>query len=152
MNEAHTVAGQPSALPAGSVAGLLAIALAHASEPMPAALGQAEAARLVACLGRDLAGIEPRVREMDLCLAAAHFDPAEALRPGWPLHRRLDELLARAPGRGGPPRLVAFGADTGGEPGESRLVRLGQRSAYGGRPVQQADDGHGHDQCQCLLA
>src|SRR5690606_22105444 len=97
MNEAHTVAGQPSALPAGSVAGLLAIELAHASEPMHAALGQAEAARLVACLGRDLAGIEPRVREMDLCLAAAHFDPAEALRPGWPLHRRLDELLARAP-------------------------------------------------------
>lgn len=115
MNESHIAAIDAPALPAGTVAGVLAIELAHASEPARAALGQEDAARLAACLGRDLAALEPRVRDMDLCLAAAHFDPAEALRPGWPLHRRLAELLARAPGRGGPPRLVAFGADAGGD-------------------------------------
>ena len=115
MNEAHTVAIERSALPEGSVAGVLAIELAHGTEPARAALGQAEGARLAACLGRDLAKIAPQVREMDLCLGAAHFDPAEALRPGWPLHRRLSDLLARAPGGSGAPRLVALGADAGGD-------------------------------------
>lgn len=115
MNEAHTVAIESVALPPGSVAGILAIELAHGTEPARAALPQAEAARLAACLGRDLAAITPQVRAMDLCLGAAHFDPAEALRPGWPLHRRLSDLLARAPGADGSPRLVAFGADAGGD-------------------------------------
>ena len=114
MNDSHTAAPDP-AVPAGIVAGLLAIELAHGSTPAQAALAQAEAARLAACLGRDLAGIAPQVHEMDLCVAAAHFDPAEALRPGWPLHRRLSELLARAPGQDTGPRLVAFGADAKGE-------------------------------------
>lgn len=115
MNEAHTVAIESVALPAGSVAGLLAIELAHGTEPARAALPQSEAARLVECLGRDLAQVAPQVRELDLCLGAAHFDPAEALRPGWPLHRRLSELLARAPGGRGSPRLVAIGADADGQ-------------------------------------
>src|SRR5690606_10487354 len=79
-----------------------------------AALAQEGAARLAALLGRDLATLVPGVSRLDLCLAAAHFDPAEALRPGWPLHRRLAELHARAPGRGGGPRIIAFGADADG--------------------------------------
>ncbi len=113
MNDSHTTSPEP-VVPTGIVAGLLAIELAHGSAPGQAALAQAEAARLAACLGRDLAALAPQVREMDLCLAAAHFDPAEALRPGWPLHRRLSELLARAPGQDAAPRLVAFGADAKG--------------------------------------
>src|SRR5690606_5954435 len=53
----------------------------------------------------------PAARELDLVFAAAHFDPAELLRPGWPVHRRLDELRMRAP-RGGHSgaRIIAFGA------------------------------------------
>ncbi|MCF5928139.1 hypothetical protein L2216_13520, partial [Xanthomonas perforans] len=43
------------------------------------------------------------------------FDPSEVLRPGWPLHRRLEELQARAPGRDQGPRVLAFGADAQGE-------------------------------------
>jgi hypothetical protein len=101
-------------LPAGMVAGVLAIELAHGGLPARDALSQAEAARVAACVGRDLATLVPDVRQLDLCLAAAHFDPAEALRPGWPLHRRLVELLARAPRGDGAPRLVAFGADAAG--------------------------------------
>ena len=96
--------------------GLLALELAPGSEMDAGALPQAEAARLVALLARDLAALVPGVHDLDVCLAAAHFDPAEALRPGWPLHRRLSELHARAPRSEGP-RLIAFGADaTGGVP------------------------------------
>lgn len=112
MNEHHTVAR----LPDNVVAGLLALELAPGSAIGRAALSHDEGARLAALLGRDLAKLVPDVRRLDLCLAAAHFDPAEALRPGWPLHRRLSELRARAPGGdAGVPRIIAFGADAKGE-------------------------------------
>ncbi|TYT26276.1 hypothetical protein FZO89_08385 [Luteimonas viscosa] len=113
MNEDHSAAAavRPDA---GNVAGVLALELAPGSAPAVDALPQAQAARVVALLGRDLAALVPGVRTLDLCLAAAHFDPAEALRPGWPLHRRLFELQQRAPGGDGAARLIAFGADAGG--------------------------------------
>ena len=57
----------------------------------------------------------PGVRDCDLALLAAHFDPAEALRPGWPLHRRALELLQRAPGQAQGARMVGFGADARGD-------------------------------------
>jgi len=110
MNEHHIAAR----LPGDTVAGLLALELAPGSAVERAALAQDEAARLASLLGRDLSALFPEVSRLDLCLAAAHFDPAEALRPGWPLHRRLAELHARAPGRGGGPRIIAFGADADG--------------------------------------
>ncbi|MBB6065417.1 hypothetical protein HNR76_001983 [Pseudoxanthomonas broegbernensis] len=66
-------------------------------------------------MGRDLAALVNGVAGLELALVAAHFDPAEALRPGWPLHRRLEELRARAPGRGQGPRVLAFGADAAGQ-------------------------------------
>lgn len=106
MNDDHT-----AGLDARDVAGVLALELAPGSAPVRAALAQDDAARLAALVGRDLAALVPQARGLDLCLAAAHFDPAEALRPGWPLHRRLAELQARAPGRGDGARLIAFGAD-----------------------------------------
>lgn len=110
MNEHHIAAR----LPDDTVAGLIALELAPGSVVERAALAQDEAARLASLLGRDLAKLFPDARGLDLCLAAAHFDPAEALRPGWPLHRRLAELHARAPGRGGGPRIIAFSADADG--------------------------------------
>lgn len=106
MNDDHT-----ARLAATDVAGVLALELAPGSAPVRAALAQDAAARLAALVGRDLGTLVPEARGLDLCLAAAHFDPAEALRPGWPLHRRLAELQARAPGREEGPRLIAFGAD-----------------------------------------
>ena len=39
----------------------------------------------------------------------------EVLRPGWPIHRRLEELQMRAPGRNQGPRLLAFGTDAEGD-------------------------------------
>ncbi len=95
---------------------VLALELKPGTQPSHAALGAESAGRLIELVGRDLARFVPQVAALDLVLAAAHFDPAEALRPGWPLHRRLEELLQRAPRHGGEPRLIAFGAD-----GEGRV-------------------------------
>ncbi len=95
--------------------GVIALELAAGHTPQRAALSATEASALAEKLGRDLATHAPQVRDLDLVLAAAHFDPAEALRPGWSLHQRLRELHQRAPGRGEGARLIAFGADDTGD-------------------------------------
>lgn len=97
------------------VFGVMALELAPGTQPARQALQPPDAGRLAGLLGRDLAALVPQARELELAFAAAHFDPAEALRPGWPLHRRLDELRQRAPGRHDGPRMIAFGADAQGE-------------------------------------
>ena len=97
------------------VMGVLALELSGGSVPAVAALPQAEGGQLVELVGRDLDRLVPGATALDLSFAAAHFDPAEVLRPGWPLHRRLDELRQRAPGRGQGPRVIAFGADGQGQ-------------------------------------
>src|SRR4249919_2846975 len=80
-----------------------------------AALSTDAAMALGECVAQDLARIAPDASRFDLVFAAAHFDPAEALRPGWPLHERLAELHARAPRDGAAgARIVAFGADAEG--------------------------------------
>lgn len=96
------------------VMGVLALEMTPDTRPAEPALRQAAAGRLAELLGRDLGVLVPGVQELDLSFAAAHFDPAEVLRPGWPLHRRLDELRARAPGRHQGPRVLVFGADAAG--------------------------------------
>jgi hypothetical protein len=98
-----------------TVKGVLALELAGGAVPERPALPPEQAGELATRVGRDLARLVEEVSALDLVLAAAHFDPAEALRPGWPLHRRLQELHARAPGRDEGPRVVAFGADAAGE-------------------------------------
>ena len=95
------------------VRGALALELAPGSQPGRAALRQTEAGALAERVGRDLAALAADVAALDLVFAGAHYDPAEMLRPGWPLHRRLEELHARAPQAAGP-RVIAFGADAEG--------------------------------------
>ena len=95
------------------VRGACALELAHGTRPARAALPQAEAGALAALLARDLAALVPEAAALELVVAAAHFDPAEMLRPGWPLHQRLAELQARAP-KSPEPRVIAFGADADG--------------------------------------
>jgi len=97
-----------------SFRGVIALELRDGAPPRHAALDAAAAGELVALLGRDLAALAPAVRDCDLALMAAHFDPAEALRPGWPVHRRVEELLARAP-KSADARMAAFGADATGD-------------------------------------
>ncbi len=95
--------------------GVMALELSAGSAPEHAALRAMQAGPLAELLGRDLAKLVPEVRELDLSFAAAHFDPAEALRPGWPLHRRLQELHRRASGTHHGARVIAFGADEHGQ-------------------------------------
>jgi hypothetical protein len=103
-----------SAAGTAHVMGVMALELAPDTQPACQALPQVDAGRLAGLLGRDLGALVPAARELELAFAAAHFDPAEALRPGWPLHRRLDELRGRAPGRRHSARVIAFGADAQG--------------------------------------
>lgn len=95
-------------------AGVLALELSPGSGLSRDALAQDEAGALAALLARDLSALVEDAGALDLVFAAAHFDPAEALRPGWPLHTRLGELHHRAPRGGGQARIMAFGADRDG--------------------------------------
>lgn len=99
--------------------GVIALELRDGQQPTQAALGADAAGALAMQLGRDLAALVAPVGDCDLALFAAHFDPAELLRPGWPVHQRVVELLQRAPahtGRGEerPARIIGFGADAAG--------------------------------------
>lgn len=96
------------------VMGVMALELSGGHAPAVAALPQAVAGELAQLLARDLAALVPGADGLELSFAAVHFDPAEVLRPGWPVHRRLDELRLRAPGGKSGPRVIAFGADPSG--------------------------------------
>ncbi len=89
-----------------------ALALEVAAPPSRTHLDRAETDALGDHLAIDLQRLLPEVEQLDLVLAGAHFDPAELLRPGWPVHAALVELASRVPGtaRG---RVIAFGAHDG---------------------------------------
>lgn len=101
--------------PGMNALGVLALELAGGDAPRHAALSSEQAGELAERVGRDLAKLVPGVSGLDFVFAGAHFDPAEVLRPGWPMHRRLEELQMRAPGRSQGPRLLAFGAGADGD-------------------------------------
>ena len=94
--------------------GVIAIELRDGSPPERAALPAAVAGEVAALLGRDLAKLAPDVADCELALLAAHFDPAEALRAGWPLHQHTLEMLQRAPGQAQGGRVMGLGADAQG--------------------------------------
>ncbi|MBF6023114.1 hypothetical protein [Lysobacter niastensis] len=91
------------------VLGALALELRGDAPVDRHALSQGEVGALAALIARDLAGFAPEASSLDLVTVGAHYDPVELLRPGWPLHRELDQLAARAPGRT-EARVIAFGA------------------------------------------
>ena len=87
--------------------GALALELSGDAPVRARALAQAEVGALAALIARDLARFAPEAAALELVTVGAHYDPVEVLRPGWPLHRELDELAARAPKEvplGGAPR------------------------------------------------
>lgn len=96
------------------VRGALALELVPGTQPGRAALGQTDAGALAGLVGRDLTTFAADAAGLDLVFAGAHYDPAEVLRPGWPMHRRLEELHARAPQAQESARIIAFGADERG--------------------------------------
>ena len=96
--------------------GALALELAPGTGADRIALPQADAGTLAAHMARDLAGFTPAASALQLVTVGAHYDVVELLRPGWPLHRELDQLAARAPGDAGG-RVIAFGAHDDKLPG-----------------------------------
>lgn len=103
--------------PTRCVRGALALERLADEAPGALALAQEQAGALAALVARDLADFTADVGELDLCMVAAHYDPAELLRPGWPLHEELAQLSARAPGDAGG-RVIAFGSHNGKLPGD----------------------------------
>ena len=104
--------------PSRQVLGALALELAPGSDAACDQLAQAPAGALAERIARDLAGFAPLAAQLELVLVGAHYDAVELLRPGWPLHRELDQLAARAPGRReAEGRIVAFGAHEDRLPG-----------------------------------
>ena len=91
------------------VLGALALELRGDAPVAHASLAQAEAGELAAHMARDLASFAPEAAQLQLATVGAHYDPVELLRPGWALHRELDQLAARAPGDTSG-RIIAFGA------------------------------------------
>ena len=94
--------------------GLVAVELREAGQAANPALSSVSAGDVAAMLGRDLAKLAPQVTDCDLGLLAVHFDPAEVLRPGWPVHAALEDLLQRMPNDGFGARMIGFGADAEG--------------------------------------
>ena len=115
------------------VLGALALELAPGSAAGRAALPQHEAGALAAAMARDLAGFEPEAAALELTTVGALYDPVELLRPGWPIHQELDQLGARAPGKGtgARGRIIAFGSHDEGLPGA-----LSPSPDYAGGPLQ----------------
>jgi hypothetical protein len=100
------------------VLGALALELTPGSAVARDALAQSEAGALAALVARDLAGFSIDAASLQLVTVGAHYDPVELLRPGWPLHRELDQLAARAPlATYGSGRIIAFGGHGGQLPG-----------------------------------
>jgi hypothetical protein len=80
------------------------------------ALERAAAAPLLEPILIDLQRLLPGAASLDLGLAMAIFDPAELLRPGWPVFTTLADLLIGAPGERGQARVVSFSASEGRMP------------------------------------
>jgi hypothetical protein len=81
-------------------------------------------------LAVDLQRLVPGIAALDGVVAGATFDPAELLRPGWPVHTALAELGIQLPGaRGG--RIVVIGAHGGTMP-----AGLQPDSALAGGPLR----------------
>ncbi len=125
------------------VLGALALELHGAATVGRDTLARTEIDTLAELVARDLAGFCAEAAMLELVTVGAHYDPVELLRPGWPLHRELDQLAARAPKPTFPPplagegqgggngRIIAFGAHDGGLPGA-----LAPSPDYAGGPLR----------------
>jgi hypothetical protein len=79
-------------------------------------LERADAAPLIEPILIDLQRLLPGAAGLDLGLAMASFDPAELLRPGWPVFTTLADLLIGAPGERVQARVVSLSASEGRMP------------------------------------
>jgi hypothetical protein len=90
--------------------GALALELRPGTAPARAGLDLATTTEIAAFAARDLAKFAPGAEVHALGLAGVLFDPVELLRPGWPVHSALAQLLVTAPGQA-TGRIAAFAGD-----------------------------------------
>jgi hypothetical protein len=90
--------------------GALALELRPGIAPRRAGLDLATTSEVAAFAARDLARFAPGADAHALGVAGVLFDPVELLRPGWPVHAALGQLLSTAPGQT-PGRVVAFAGE-----------------------------------------
>ena len=93
--------------------GLLAIELVPEGRPSGLSLPVESAGLLGDAITGDLLRLLPGVDGMGLSVAAALYDPAQILRPGWPLFAELSRLHARTQLGGWTPAVSCFGASAG---------------------------------------
>src|SRR6478736_2451103 len=122
--------------------GALALELAPGTSAERVVLDQAGAGALAARIAQDLAGFAPEASALQLVTVGAHYDVVELLRPGWPLHRELDQLAARAPGDAAG-RVIAFGADAATRVGDLFERDLMERGMAGAATALLAQDAFG---------
>lgn len=92
---------------------LLAIECEDAGVPTRSTLERDAADRFGAALAADLAILFPGIEQLDLVCVGALYDPAEILRPGWPVHSAMGELHARMKPQHPGSRVMALGAHEG---------------------------------------
>lgn len=95
--------------------GALAVELAPAAGLARTTLDRTAADALAGLIAFDLQRLLPGIDALDGVFAGALFDPAELLRPGWPVHAGLIELAQAVPGARGS-RVIAFGTADGEMP------------------------------------
>lgn len=92
---------------------LLAVELVPEGAPTALTLPLESAHALGDLVARDLARLLPGVETTGLALAAALFDPAQVLRPGFRIHAELAHLHRQAQTGGWTPAVASFGASAG---------------------------------------
>jgi hypothetical protein len=107
--------------------GLLALELVPEGRPSSLTLPVESAPMLGDAITADLMRLLPGVEVMGLAVSAALYDPAQILRPGWPLFAELARLYARTQRGAWAASVSCFGAsagrmaDPGLEPDESLI-------------------------------
>jgi len=99
MSEPHTL-----------VPGLLAVELIPDSALPSLTLPVESAGLLGSAIADDLLRLLPGCEQLGLAVAAALYDAAQILRPGWPIFGRLGEMHERAQRGGWQPAVCSFGA------------------------------------------
>ena len=93
--------------------GLLAVELVPEGRPAGLTLPVDSADLLGDAITADLMRLLPGADQMGLAVAAALYDPAQLMRPGWPLFAELARLYARTQRGGWMPAVSCFGAAAG---------------------------------------
>lgn len=107
--------------------GLLALEVLPEGRPAALSLPVESADLLGDAISGDLLRLLPGVDRMGLAVAAALYDPAQILRPGWPLFAELVRLHQRSQRGTWSPSVACFGsaagamADPGLEPDQSLI-------------------------------